>query len=313
MSWPAVCQEAQKYADSLQRLNPRYFEEIKGIADGAGVGILDIIALNVRTEITFGLFTEDPKVPVKSDGCTAVAVRDVEGKMLLAQNWDWQVEQGPNLFIYHVSQPGTGLPDFVTVTEAGVIGKIGFNSKGVGVCLNAIRERGVNPEKLPIHVALRTCLESESLEKAVSALKAVGTAGSGHILVSDPHGATGLECTSTEIKELGLSGSGIVHTNHFIHDDLFTGDLSWLPDSHDRFQRMQEMLGEKTSSCPASSSLLFELFKDEHGGDGGINRRQAGVSEAATLFNIIMDLSKKEAIVTVGRPTEFSEQVKLSL
>lgn len=313
MPWPAVCQEAQKYADSLQRLAPRYYEEIRGIADGAGVNVLDIIALNVRTEITFGLFTEDTKVPVQSDGCTAVACRDTDGNMLLAQNWDWQLDQGPNLFIYHVSQPGTGLPDLVTVTEAGVISKIGFNSKGVGVCLNALRARGVDPNKLPIHIALRTCLESESMEKAVSALKSVGTAGSGHILISGPHGAIGLECTSTSIKDIELGPSGIVHTNHFIHDDFVTGEPAWLPDSNDRFERMKHLLETETSSCPASLPVLFGLFKDEHGGDGGINRRQTEVSGAATLFNIIMELSKKEALVTVGRPTEFSEQIKLSL
>jgi isopenicillin-N N-acyltransferase-like protein len=39
------------------------------------------------------------------------------------------------------------------VTEADVIGKIGINSAGVGVCLNAIRACGVDRTKLPIDLA----------------------------------------------------------------------------------------------------------------------------------------------------------------
>jgi isopenicillin-N N-acyltransferase-like protein len=51
---------------------------MRGIADGAGKQLLDIVALNVRTEINFGLF---------SDGCTSLAWH-TEEHAWLAQNWD---------------------------------------------------------------------------------------------------------------------------------------------------------------------------------------------------------------------------------
>lgn len=51
---------------------------MQGLADGAGVELLDIIALNVRTEIAFGQF---------SDGCTALSWKG-EKQTLLGQNWD---------------------------------------------------------------------------------------------------------------------------------------------------------------------------------------------------------------------------------
>jgi len=49
-----------------------------GIADGSKRDILDIVAVNVRTEIAFGLF---------SDGCTSLFWR-TPGRIFLAQNWD---------------------------------------------------------------------------------------------------------------------------------------------------------------------------------------------------------------------------------
>lgn len=51
---------------------------VPGLAEGAGRETADIIALNVRTEINFGLF---------SDGCTALSWRGRDSSFL-AQNWD---------------------------------------------------------------------------------------------------------------------------------------------------------------------------------------------------------------------------------
>lgn len=34
---------------------PELLEEMQGVADGAGVSLASIIALNVRTEVTYGL------------------------------------------------------------------------------------------------------------------------------------------------------------------------------------------------------------------------------------------------------------------
>jgi hypothetical protein len=52
-----------------------------GIADGSGTELLDIIALNVRTEIAFGQF---------SDGCTSLSWK-TEKRSFLGQNWDVSV------------------------------------------------------------------------------------------------------------------------------------------------------------------------------------------------------------------------------
>jgi isopenicillin-N N-acyltransferase-like protein len=51
---------------------------MQGIADGAGKELLDIVAINVRTEINFGLF---------SDGCTALSWH-TEKRAWLGQNCD---------------------------------------------------------------------------------------------------------------------------------------------------------------------------------------------------------------------------------
>lgn len=78
MDWPEVCLTAAKFLPFLQDSVPWYVEEIKGVAKGAGVDVDSILAINVRTEIAYGMF---------NDGCTALSWKDGE-KSFLAQNWD---------------------------------------------------------------------------------------------------------------------------------------------------------------------------------------------------------------------------------
>ncbi|TBU36645.1 hypothetical protein BD309DRAFT_1085098 [Dichomitus squalens] len=114
------------------------------------VDVLDIVALNARSEIALGQW---------DDGCTSLAwrLRDSAGsgfeRQLLGQNWDWRVGVGKNLAMVSIEQDGK--PKIWMVTEPGIVGKIGFNSSSVGVLLNAIRARPISTSLLPIHCLLR--------------------------------------------------------------------------------------------------------------------------------------------------------------
>ena len=77
-TWPAVRESASAFASQIERRWPAFAEEMRGVAEGAGVEYLDVVALNVRTEIAFGLF---------SDGCTSMSWK-TEKRSFLGQNWD---------------------------------------------------------------------------------------------------------------------------------------------------------------------------------------------------------------------------------
>lgn len=295
----------------MKDITPRYLVEISGIASGADIPFLDVLALNIRSEITFGLFSDKPKEfrNVPTDGCTSLGLL-AGSTAFLCQTWDWRVEQSPNLIICHISQSDLEIPDIVMVTEAGIIGKIGFNSNGVGCCLNAIRCRGLNPSKLPIHFALRTVLESKSRAEAIGAIQSLGVAGGGHILVGDATGSTGLECTSLWVKELPMdSERRVCHTNHLILDKSGIDEPLWLEDSPTRLARIRELT---THMLEPTADAIFEVFKDTEGYPSSINRKQEAGSKAQTLFTIVMDLTSKSAQVIFGRPTEYSERVLLA-
>lgn len=87
IEWPQVLQHASEFEQQAKAKWPAYHEEMQGIADGAGRELLDVVAINVRTEINFGLF---------SDGCTALAWQ-TEKRSWLGQNWDVRYPPTSNL------------------------------------------------------------------------------------------------------------------------------------------------------------------------------------------------------------------------
>lgn len=273
---------------------------MRGIADGAGVHLLDIVALNVRTEINFGLF---------SDGCTAVSWH-TEERAFLAQNWDWMKEQKENLIITTITQESK--PKIHQVTEAGIIGKIGFNSAGVGTLLNAIRVHGMDPTRMPVHFALRTALESNSAREAVDRLKNHGIASSGHILIADAALAVGLEFTKSTFAEcIPDTRRRIVHANHLLLDHPDEVDTVWLKDSSVRVKTMTDNLQELP--VEPSWEQISGLFEDEKNFPTSICREETPESGSGTLFNIVMDLKSRNAIVRLGKPTRADEMISLSL
>ena len=265
-----------------------------GIAHGANVPYLSILAMNVRTEIACGLAT---------DGCTAVFWK-TDTSSFLAQNWDWQQEQQENLINLNISQEGK--PSISMITEAGIIGKIGLNSRGVGVCLNAIRARGVDFQKLPCHLALRTCLESTSSEGAVAALERQGVASSCHILVADSESAIGLECSHMAVVKLTMDERILMHTNHYIKPHDGVEDLMALKDSPTRYKRIEQLISEQKKRLLETETLELEdirsLLKDEENFPTGICRSMTDDSSVETLFNIVMDLKRRRAEVVKGKP-----------
>lgn len=198
------------------------------------------------------------------------------------------------------------------VTEAGLMGKIGLNSAGVGVCLNAIRIKGMDPTRLPCHLGLRMVLGSNSREEAVQRLETYGVASACHMLIADDTGGIGLEWSSSEVQKCTMNSSDqVFHSNHYLLKHQKVGqDTNWLEDSPYRVARIEELANK--IDRPVTAEKIFEIFKDESNLPGAICRAQKGSSRSASLFNIVMDLKARRANVTLGRPVDPDDFVELS-
>ncbi|KAK0103463.1 hypothetical protein ONS95_005486 [Cadophora gregata] len=306
LSWNDVRSIAEEYSATIQKLAPELHVEMAAIAEGADVDLLDIVALNCRSEIALGLF---------SDGCTSMGWKRQGGEVLLAQNWDWTKRVKENLVMMSIEQQEK--PKIWMVTEAGIVGKIGFNSSSVGTTLNAIRARPTDATKVPIHVALRLCLESETANAAVSKLESLGgLASSANILLADETGAISLELSPNGDKHIAPNNKGIVcHTNHFIQN-RYVDEPPWVSGSSVRLTRIQQLTDALADSGEKANGAVLrrKVFSD------GFNAPQAICCEedperpietrSSTLFNIVMRFAvgeKPSAEVVWGKPSSEEE------
>src|ERR1700755_1847732 len=51
--WPAVRREALRCEVPIGEFRPAYLDEMRGIADGAGLDLPAVLAINVRTEVMY--------------------------------------------------------------------------------------------------------------------------------------------------------------------------------------------------------------------------------------------------------------------
>jgi len=218
--------------------------------------------------------------------------------------------QKQNLIITKIIQANK--PTIVQVTEAGIIGKIGFNSSGVGTLLNAIKVHGVDSTRLPVHFGLRMALESSSVEEAVQKLESFGMASSAHILIADANVSLGLEFTKSTFAHCIPDSAGrVVHANHLLLEHPGETDTVWLKDSLTRVRTMAQNVGKLETG--AGWKDVSALFEDEQNLPGAICRFETKETGSGTLFNIVMDLKAKKAVVRLGRPTEVEERIELVL
>lgn len=298
LSWEGAIEKAKLHVDAIEKFNDRYLEEMDGVAKGAGVTFEDILALNTRSEIAL---TNAP------DGCTSFALtRPKTSKTWLAQNWDWKGSQIDSLV--HVQIEQEGKPTINMVTEAGIIGKIGCNSAGIGVCLNALITN-VWEAKVPIHLGLRAILESHSLVEAVEKVGHNQMASPAHFLVaSDAGGLVGLEVSPIQTEQLQTVNGILTHTNHLCSIKMIDKvKENPLPDSLGRLTTISERTND-IKRRELTEKDLFEILSDHEGYPSSICRHasaeQTKLEQSRTVFSIVMNLSDRKLTWIKGNPCE---------
>lgn len=308
ISWDTACRYAKTFISTIEKYDPDYINEIQGIADGSGWNFEEILALNVRSEIVLQ-GSQVQQVPM--EGCTSFVFtpeRTVNRHVLLGQNWDWKKAEQAGCIILYIKQKNK--PDITMVTEAGIIGKIGYNSAGIGVCLNALSSdmKVAGDDPVPLHIALRGVLDSQTLPDAVLAVARMPLSCCAHFMMGSAKGeGISVEVGPGDFDLLYAEDGFLAHTNHFITPrmDYVKDTLRQKnPDTFMRLGRMRTMVHNldhkvgvpdlkemmKDHTCyPLSICCHEDEFKPEG-------------KRMSTVFSIIMDLTREEMYFAPGNP-----------
>ncbi|HVP09021.1 MAG TPA: C45 family peptidase [Burkholderiales bacterium] len=294
LSWDEAQRRAAPFRDVVGNFDASLLEELEGIAHGAGRPLAELLTLNARTEILPASFLTgtDP------GECTAVAIvpaASATGGTLLAQNWDWVGVQRDSMVILRIREGAQ--PACVTLTEAGMLAKIGCNGAGFGVCLNILRSvfDGGAPG-VPVHVLLRALLKRPNARDAVEFCSALAFGGSSNILCADRGGeAASLEFSPRGMKVLRVDGGTLCHTNHFLHAEAAGWQAEQAPNlsSEPRLRRARELAG----ALPKHGvDDLQRLLRDESDGLLSIcrnpDRSLPPEARIETVASVVMELAR---------------------
>lgn len=309
LEWSKAKKLAQQYKDIIGDYNHDYIDEMQGIADGAGVEFDDILLLNCRSEVV--LRNAEDATP---DGCTAIAAtprRTKSGGTLIGQNWDWKPSQRDAMIIVKIKQTANDKPNLVLLTEAGIIGKYGMNSAGLGFCFNAMAVNDFPHGALPLHIACRGAMDSQNLCEAINKVTRVQLGCAVNFLFASRDGvAVDVEVSNDDFDVLYPENGVMVHTNHFRSLRLprypykDTAKSKW-PDSFIRLGRAIEL----TDPIEELTVQDFQhVFADHADYPTSIchheDPRDPVHARLGTVTSFIMDLYRFEMHVCLGAPCE---------
>ncbi len=253
-------------------LEPHHVEELEGMAAGAGQDLLELIAINARTELLAGA------------ECSVVGKLGGE----LAQTWDWHPDLASACVVWTV--PGA----FTTVTEAGILAKLGLNEHGVAVALNLLTSPADGElGGVPIHVLLRQILErAESVAEALELLCGAATTASSAVTVADPHALACVELSPEGPTVIRPGADGwLVHTNHFLTRP--PGDDE--EDSRARHDRLNQLV--RAGVPPREALAEPPMFRREDPGEPWRDR-------VATLLTVHTDPGARSIDVSAAGAPE---------
>jgi len=310
--WARVRTEAEAFRAPIAAYGQKYLDEIVGIAEGAGVDDVDVLAINVRTEVMFAATARDaghgPRLPPE---CSSFAVtpQRAGGRLVAGQNWDWLVHAFDTCVVLEAHQDDG--PDYVTVVEAGLLAKAGMNSSGVALCTNAlVTDADQGRPGVPYHVLLRAILDAETLADGLTALQRAERSSSANYLLAHEDGvAVDVEAAPGDFSRLFIASPTdgvLLHTNHFDHPRFDGSDVSlWaMPDSPFRMARLRDLVGAHDG--PLDVAFWQALLADHATYPLGVcchpDARVPEAERAATVAALVMDPAQRRMWVASGNP-----------
>lgn len=294
LSWDEVRGRAGAFVEAIDEYDHQMLPEMEGIAEGAGIDAEDVLALNLRTEVMFGLGSRE---------CTAFcASPGVASHVLLAQNWDWKPQVAETCVLLACAP--TGRPAFVTLVEAGLLAKCGMNQAGIGLATNALEsslDRG--RPGVPFHAILRAVLTSGSFEAATAAVIRARRSSSANYLIAHRDGQA-VDVEATPEGTLLLEGDAIAHANHFLWRGRRFKDLGLLDGGSTRARQA------RADAALARGAHTVDGFKealsDHEGAPNSVCAHADGsvppAADYATIASVVMDLTEGILWITDGPP-----------
>ncbi|WP_049576174.1 acyl-coenzyme A--6-aminopenicillanic-acid-acyltransferase [Nocardiopsis sp. SBT366] len=322
LSWGGVLDRARGWLDTCRGFDADMVTEMEGIAEGTGVDLLDVLALNVRGEIIYdSSFRAMPTVTEAdereaSDGCTSFALAEGatgDGHVYAGQNWDWRHGTADTVLMLRVVQPPR--PTLIMQVEAGQVGRHGANSAGIALNANGLGGRFGSAVGVPQTLVRRRVLNSSRLSDALNALVRTRAHIASNALLTHRSGyAIDVETTPGPCQWMYPDDKGVlVHGNHYqagVPPQLAESYRPLSTDSLIRVPRARRGLAAVRDADTSDEvrAAVHRAMSDHLGHPESLcthpDPSAPEVRRWSTLLSSLVDLTSGEYRVAAGNPCE---------
>ena len=211
------------FLPAIERWTPDLLEEVRGIAEGAGVDFDYALVRQLSDEEPWYRFEKKIELGIRPpESCSALGAWDQgDGPPVLAQNMDTPAYYDGHQVLLHIKDPSTAVQALV-FTVAGKISLAGLNNQGVGICCNTLIQLNCAIDGLPEDFLVRGFLARPNLDEALAFVRGVKHASGQNYVVGGPDRVLDLECSANKICEFTAysEANRVYHTNHpLVNDD----------------------------------------------------------------------------------------------
>lgn len=221
---------------------PALAEELRGLADGAGISMEEAWLLQLRRELV-GYRS------VRAAGdCTTFARRS-GGVTVLGQTIDLNGDMAAELTVMELEPADTGRR-LALVSFTGLLGYLGMNDRGLAIGLNLVLAGDWRPG-IPGYMAIRHLLdEAACVDDCIRRLKGLPLASSRALTIADQERLVTVEYVLDEM--VVFEGVELVHANHFLHP-RFAGRDELNPFARTSSLRRQAACAAALTALPAGA------------------------------------------------------------
>ena len=295
---------ATNFRTAIAEQTPDLLDEVAGIAEGAAIAWETAYALQLMDEEWW--FS-------KSTGeghCSSLAIAPVGGRpTLVGQTMDlprWH--DGAQALLRIAIEDGY---EKLVFTSAGMIGLMGVNGRGIGICVNTLSQLGVSRCGLPVAFVMRGALSKTHANDAADFLLRARHASGQNYQLGDRHGIRTLECSAGGAVELDVDGGRSLHTNHPLksRDSVYPGvNLSGSENSRGRLASLVADLSEETAPVVDPETVKSALSACR--ADGAVSIAagpESPPTESMTIGAVVYEIGETISLsVCAGPPAEES-------
>jgi hypothetical protein len=247
---------------AIREHTPDLMTELEATAEAAGVSADDLFALQLLDEEwAYRVRRSAARSPQK---CSSLAIVDASGPTWIAQNMDlgWYTDGFQALL--EIDDGET--PAALVFTTAGMLGLLGVNAAGVGVCVNSLPQLPSAPEGLPVAFVLRRLLQARTAEEAWGLVQTLPHATNQHYLIAGPGVARSFEASAVGVTEYHPPDpTRVLHTNHPLTDAPATPEPpSARENSVARLASLQARLGDGRPGLTEIQAALSSCDDPRH-------------------------------------------------